>query len=187
MTDAVVRPARPDETATLRQLLREYGQAAEQAIGRDLSFDAFGDELAALPGRYAEEQRGAILLAEASGAVIGCVALRGLDEETCELKRLYVRPGTQGRGVGAMLVGGVIDRGRQLGYARMRLDTHISMLAAQALYVRFGFTEIPSYGHGLPPGQARYFELELWGAGDGRRQGGVIGAMSPESRRGAGP
>lgn len=161
MTDAVVRPARPDETATLRHLLRDYEQAVEQAIGRDLSFDAFGDELAALPGRYAEEQRGAILVAEASGAVIGCVGVRGLDEETCEMKRLYVRPGAQGQGVGATLVRAAVDRGRELGYLRMRLDTHISMLAAQALYLRFGFTEIPPYGHGLPPGQAKYFELTL--------------------------
>ncbi|HRO58956.1 MAG TPA: GNAT family N-acetyltransferase, partial [Burkholderiaceae bacterium] len=71
----------------IRALLRTY----EFEIGFDLGFQGFADELAALPGDYAPPA-GRLLCADIAGRVVGCVALRALDEKRCEMKRLYVLP-----------------------------------------------------------------------------------------------
>lgn len=150
------RPARlPEELRTIRALLREY----EAELGVDLCFQGFDQELAGLPGDYATP-RGALLVAEVDGAVAGCVALRPLDGDACEMKRLYARPAFRGRGVGRALAAAVIAEAKAIGYARMRLDTLPVMSEAQGLYARIGFVEIPPYRESPVPG-TRYLELTL--------------------------
>jgi ribosomal protein S18 acetylase RimI-like enzyme len=150
------RPARlPDELRTVRALLREY----ETELGVDLGFQGFEQELAGLPGDYIAP-RGALLVAEVEGAIAGCVALRPLDGNACEMKRLYARPAFRGRGVGRALAAAVIAEAKVIGYARMRLDTLPVMPEAQALYARIGFHEIPPYRENPVPG-TRYLELSL--------------------------
>lgn len=151
-----VRPADlPAELRTVRALLREY----EAELGVDLCFQGFAQELASLPGDYAPP-RGALLVAEADGAIAGCVALRPLDGDACEMKRLYTRPAFRGRGVGRALAASVVAEARRIGYARMRLDTLPEMSEAQAMYERMGFTDIPPCRENPVPG-ARYMELTL--------------------------
>lgn len=155
----LLRPARfPDDLRTVRALLREY----ETELGVDLCFQGFEEELASLPGDYAPP-RGALLLAEVDGAVAGCVALRALDAEACEMKRLYARPAFRGRGVGRTLAEAIIAEAGRVGYAHMRLDTLPVMTEAQALYGRLGFHDIPPYRENPVPG-VRYMELSLAGA-----------------------
>ena len=151
-----IRPANlPDELRTVRALLREY----ESELGIDLGFPEFERELESLPGDYAPPQ-GALLLAEVEGAVAGCVALRPLDGDACEMKRLYARPAFRGCGVGRALTTAIMAEARRIGYARMRLDTLPVMTEAQALYQRLGFTEIPPLREHPVPG-ARVLELTL--------------------------
>lgn len=151
-----LRPAAfPDDLKIVRALLREY----EMELGIDLCFQGFEQELAALPGDYAPP-RGRLLLAEVEGAVAGCVALRPIDSETCEMKRLYARPAFRGRRVGRALAEAIIAEARGIGYARMRLDTLPVMSEAQSLYVRLGFLDIPPYREN-PVAGARYMELTL--------------------------
>jgi len=116
-------------------------------------------EAAGLPGEYGRPP-GALLVALDGRAGAGCVALRRLDDRTCEMKRLYVRPAYRGQGVGRNLVREIIARGRRLGYERMRLDTRPSMKSAIALYRSIGFREIPAYLSDPVPG-AIFFDLEL--------------------------
>jgi len=135
----------------IRTMLREY----EAWLEVDLCFQGFEKELAALPGDYAPP-RGRLLIARGAG----CVALRPLEEATCEMKRLYVRDAYRGSGLGRSLVRTLIGEARAIGYKRMRLDTLPKMEGAQKLYASLGFKDIEPYRNNPVPG-ARFLELEL--------------------------
>ena len=140
-TACQIRPALSEETASVRDLFREY----QAGLNIDLCFQSFEEELASLPGRYAPPQ-GLILFAEGTdGGLNGVVAMRALDPFTAEMKRLYVRPAFQGAGLGRALAEAVIAAARRRGYGRLRLDTLPAMGAAIALYRKLGFVDIPPY------------------------------------------
>jgi GNAT superfamily N-acetyltransferase len=139
----------------VRALFREY----EDWIGVDLSFQRFAEELAGLPGDYAEPG-GVLLLASVAADPAGCIAVRRWDAAACEMKRLFVRERQRGLGLGEELARAAIEWSRRAGYARMLLDTLPAMAAAQRLYDRLGFREIPPYRFN-PVAGARFLELEL--------------------------
>lgn len=152
----VIQAVSPDEVEQARELFLEYADT----LGFSLCFQGFDEELKTLPGAYSPA-RGRLLLANHQGQSAGCVALRPLDLQICEMKRLYVRPAYRGKGVGRMLVDGVIAEARSIGYERMRLDTIASsMQDAIALYRRIGFHEIAPY-RSNPIAGVLYLELLL--------------------------
>ena len=104
------------------------------------SFDA---EIAALPGAYAPPT-GKLLLAKVVGQPVGCVALRPFPvPNSCEMKRLYVRPPFRGDKIGRLLAERIVQEGKNLGYRSMRLDSHpASMAAAIRMYRKLGFHEV---------------------------------------------
>jgi ribosomal protein S18 acetylase RimI-like enzyme len=142
---------------TIRLLFREYAQS----LGFALDFQGFEDELAGLPGGYAEP-RGVILLAFSdAGEPWGVVALRPLEDDgACEMKRMYVRPEARGHGLGRTLGEAILAEARARGYRAMRLDTIDTMTPAIELYRSLGFKEIPAYRFNPMPG-ALYFEAAL--------------------------
>jgi ribosomal protein S18 acetylase RimI-like enzyme len=135
----------------VRELFLEYGALPDVSITQH--------EIAGLPGEYAPPS-GALLVALDDKSGAGCVALRKLEQQTCEMKRLYVRPKYRGQGMGKELVLEIIARARELGYSQMRLDTRPSMQSAIALYRSLGFCEIPSYMTNPVP-ETLFFELDL--------------------------
>ena len=153
-----IRPAEsPADVEVARSLIREYAGS----LGIDLSFQDFAAELSGLPGAYAGP-RGALWLGEIDGVVQGCAGLRPDDEDTAELKRLYVRPAGRGHGLGRKLTTHALGIARRLGYRRVRLDTLPTMTEAHALYRALGFREIPAYRHNPVPGTV-FLEYDLSG------------------------
>jgi putative acetyltransferase len=146
----------PAQLAEVRALFLEYAQS----LSFSLCFQGFDQELAGLPGDHAPPA-GGLLLAAYQGEAAGCVALHRLEKETCEMKRLYLRPKFRGQGMGRALAETVVARARSLGYRRMRLDTvEPAMQDAVVLYRQLGFEEIGSYRLN-PVAGAVYMELLL--------------------------
>ncbi len=151
----LVTPSDAQQMSQVRELFVEY--AAWLKV--DLCFQNFQAELDSLPGRYAAPG-GAIYLAMRNSDPVGCVAMRGLDDTYCEMKRLYVRTEGRGHGLGRRLAIAAIDAGRAAGYRAIRLDTLRWMTEANRLYDSLGFQDIPAYYHN-PNADARFLELRF--------------------------
>lgn len=122
----------------------------------------FERELSTLPGKYAKPG-GSLLLACYNDQPAGCVALKKLDNESCEMKRMFVYPGFHGKGIGYALAKAIIDEAKMIGYTFMKLDTSFRQTEAQKLYEAFGFKKIESY-YELPERQKDwlvFMELKL--------------------------
>jgi putative acetyltransferase len=151
--------------ASVRVLMREY----IEFLGEDLGYQGVDRELAELPGKYAAP-KGALFLARmgsirddrsaSAGEPTGCVALRPLEGEACEMKRLFVRPEYRGYGIGKTLALRSIAAARELGYRLMRLDTLERLDDAVRLYRALGFEPIPPYCENPLPG-AMFWEKRL--------------------------
>ena len=156
MSGELIRAATsPDAVAQARALFEAY--AAQ--LGVSLCFQDFDRELATLPGAYAPP-RGGLWLAGDATAPCGCIALRPLDGQDAELKRLYVAPAARGSGLGRRLTETAIAHARAAGYRAIKLDTLAQMRSARALYASLGFVPCAAYYHN-PLGGTLYMQLTL--------------------------
>lgn len=151
----LLRASSSHEWDEARRLIEEYAAA----LGVDLCFQNFDEEIKHLSSHYGPP-RGVMLLAVEGDSAIGCVGLREHDDVTGEIKRLYVAPAARGRDLGRALARAVIDAARESGYRRLVLDTLPSMQAAQALYASLGFKSIEPYRYNPVKGTV-YMELDL--------------------------
>lgn len=141
---------------SVRQLFREY----EGWLGLDLCFQGFEDELRDLPGRYSAPD-GRLFLASVDENLAGCIALRKLEDNICEMKRLYVRKDFRGIGLGKSLIEKLIADAQSIGYKKMRLDTYPPKMGkAVSLYESHGFSAIRPY-YDNPHESVLFMELNL--------------------------
>ena len=137
---SLTRPTSAQEWSEAARLVGEYAASLNVA----LDFQGFEHERAHLEEEYGG--LGAVfLLASIDGKFVGCGAIRRFSETACEMKRLYVAPSGQQRGIGRLLAVRLIAEARALGYQTMLLDTLPSMHKAQSLYASLGFHEVPPY------------------------------------------
>jgi putative acetyltransferase len=81
------------------------------------------------------------------GEAIGCGALRALDAESAEVKRMYVVPGSRGSGVAPALLNALEDAARERGWTTLKLETGVAQPDAIRFYEREGYHRIPRFGH----------------------------------------
>jgi len=158
-----------NELELVQRLFREYRDwlwshadpatpaTPKVAAGR-AQFDQF---IASLPGVYGPP-RGDVILAHLRTNLVACGALRPWEAKVGEIKRIYVRPDHQGPGFGPILTTALLDRARELGYERVRVDTLPKMSGAIQFYQDMGFKPIPAYWDNPVPG-ALFFE---WNASE---------------------
>jgi putative acetyltransferase len=125
----------------------------------DLGFQHFDEELNNLKNMY-NATDGGIILCKDGDIFIGCVAVRKNTANIAELKRMYVLPEHQHKGIGKILLEEAITLAKECGYEYIRLDTLNHMIPAINLYKKYGFYEILAYYHN-PIVTAVYFEKKL--------------------------
>ncbi len=103
---------------------------------------------------------GRLYLAYCKEELAGCIGLRKIDDQNCEMKRLYVRPQFRGKKIGKQLIRKVITDAKEIGYTYMLLDTLPFLESAIRMYTSFGFYRIESYNDN-PMNTAIYMKLDL--------------------------
>jgi GNAT superfamily N-acetyltransferase len=145
----------PDDTDLVLDIWREF--IANSPV--NLDYQGNEAEFTNLATKYSTPH-GCVLLADRGGEVEGCVAMRMVTEEICEMKRLYVRPHARGKHVGGELVERLIGQARAMGYREMRLDVQAKSVAARKLYQAFKFTDAEPVSFNPVPG-ASFLGLRL--------------------------
>ena len=145
----------PSDLPAVREIFREYVRSPTA----DLGFQDYEREFADLPGKYAAP-RGCVLLAWAGDELLGCGALRPVDDGSCEMKRVYLRPAARGRQLGRQLVERLLAEAREAGYRRICLDVLPEFVAARRLYASLGFVPAPPVSFNPVPGTL-FLALEL--------------------------
>lgn len=147
------------------EVIRLFTEYTDTIITKDtevakcLNSQHYDDEVKELGEKYGMPN-GRLYVAYLNSDIVGCVALRQLDDRFCEMKRLYVRPGYRGKHIGNALIEQVIADARQIGYKHMRLDTFPFMDRAIQMYYRYGFYKIERYNDN-PASTAVFMQLDL--------------------------
>lgn len=149
------RVSRASDLTAARGLIRAHIEAHSGA--HDAA--ATAALLAALPAPYVAPT-GGLWLAWDGAEAAGCIALRTLAPGIGEVKRMYVRPASRGRGIARALAQRAIVEARALGHERLRLGTLTTMHAAQTLYASLGFKPIAPY-RPVEFGDTLFYELEI--------------------------
>jgi ribosomal protein S18 acetylase RimI-like enzyme len=114
-------------------------------IGDALDAEGLDHDIAHWQEEY-DGRRGVLLVvANAAGEVVGTAAVRLLEPGVGELKRMWLRPAFQGRGLGRRLMDACLDQARRLGCRALRLDSQAKLEAAVRLYRAYGFSEVARY------------------------------------------
>jgi GNAT superfamily N-acetyltransferase len=145
----------------VKGLLEEYTASLFELDGpyHIKEFEAHKHQMNDLGGYFGPPD-GCLLLAKYKKEPAGCVALRKLNDNTCEMKRLYVKPEFRGLKIGRELAERVIEQARRIGYERMRIHTITALERANRLYRSLGFNEIDPYEY-TPREDAVFMELKL--------------------------
>lgn len=141
-----IKPIELDQVEEVQQVIvavcHEIWQLPEEMIRR---YDTMSD-LDNLRSHYLDNN-GTFLVLIDEGRVVGSGALRRLNNDICELKRMWFLKAYRGRGLGTKMAQMLLDFARKKGYKKVRLDTADEQKQAQAiqLYQRLGFYFIERY------------------------------------------
>ena len=101
------------------------------------------------------------VIAYEDDVAVGCGAIREYSADTMEVKRMYTLPGNRGKGIASLILIELEKWTIELGYEKCILETGIRQPEAIALYKKFGYQLIPSYGQYANVANSLCFEKPL--------------------------
>ena len=120
----------------IKDLFKEYSQIK----GAEGCFVSFDKEISDLGGFYAG---GAILLGFEDDAPVACIAIRKMDNNKCEGKRLFIKPEYRGKGYARKMMNAMLEEAKKLGFKELVFTTRPEVMAiGYGLYKRMGFEEL---------------------------------------------
>jgi ribosomal protein S18 acetylase RimI-like enzyme len=128
-------------------------------IGESFEADGLDHDIAHWRTEYDGVSGALLVLEDPRGEIVGTAGVRTLEPGLGEIKRMWIRPECQGRGLGRRLLGRCVEEARAFGLRTLRLDSERQMGAALHLYRTAGFSEISDY-NGNPRAQV-WMELTL--------------------------
>jgi ribosomal protein S18 acetylase RimI-like enzyme len=152
-----------EDSREIKELFLEYTEMLVENDGnfaKYLEVQNYDSELKHLVNKYGLPE-GRLYIVKVENEVAGCIGLRKIDNENCEMKRLYVRPKFRGYKIANKLVEMIIYDAKRIGYKNMLLDTLPFLDGAIYLYKKFGFKEIESYNNS-PMDTSIYMKLDLY-------------------------
>lgn len=146
----------------VRALFSEYTEMLiknDESFKKYLDIQNYGEEIEHLEMKYGIPY-GRLYLIYCDEKLAGCIGLRKIDNQNCEMKRLYIRPEFRGEKLANILVKKIIKDAKEIGYSYMLLDTLPFLESAIHIYKKFGFYEIESYNDS-PMDTSIYMRLDL--------------------------
>jgi len=124
------------DTEIVKTLFKEYSEIK----GAESCFVSFDKELADLAGFY---KGGALLVGYEEENPIACIAIKKKDENTCEAKRLFIKPEHRGKGYARVMLNSMLSKAGELGFNEVTFTTKPSVMQiGYGLYKRMGFEEV---------------------------------------------
>ncbi len=146
----------------IKELFEEYTQMLIQGdsnFKNNLGIQNYDHEIENLEEKYGLPY-GRLYLAFYDGILAGCIGLRKIDNDNCELKRLYVKPQFRGKKIASLLMKYIINEAKEIGYKHILLDTLPFLETAINMYKKYGFYEIESYNNS-PMDNLIYLKYDL--------------------------
>ena len=141
---------------SVKALIIEY----TKFLNRNLDFQGLEEELKDLKSKYTGNEGEVLVALSDDNIVMGCVAYHRLNDSSCEMKRLFVKPDFRKLKLGEKLISEIIKHAKNKNYKVMFLDTIEPLKAAIHLYKKFGFVECEPYYHN-PMNDVIYMKLTL--------------------------
>ncbi len=149
----------PQEVGILFSEYTDMLISGDSSFKKYLDIQHYDEEIEHLEIKYGMPH-GRLYIAYCNRELAGCIGLRKIDEQNCEMKRLYVRPQFRGKQIGNQLISKVITDAKEIGYSHMLLDTLPFLQSAIHMYRKYGFYEIDSYNDS-PMTTSIYMKLDL--------------------------
>lgn len=151
-----------EQEEIVRKLFLEYTKMLidnDKTFGEYLKLQSYDRELNNLKEKYGLPF-GRLYLAYMDNEVVGCIALKRIDKNNCEMKRLYVKEKYRGKKIASKLVDKIIEDAKFIGYKYMLLDTLPFLKSAINLYKQKGFYKISAYNDS-PMNTSIFMKLDL--------------------------
>jgi GNAT superfamily N-acetyltransferase len=130
----------PPDAPAARTLFADYMRDVNERLGDFTPTE----QIFATPDAF-DGPGGAWLVIYEDGRPVACAGLRALDEETGEIKRMFVVEAARGRGHARRLLAELEAIAREAGLRRIRLLTTTVLTEARALYAAQGYEVVEAF------------------------------------------